>query len=41
MQEYGVETARLLFERIDNPDGAFRQVILPARMVVRESCGCS
>lgn len=34
----GVEAARLLLERIENPDAPTRRVILPPRLVVRESC---
>lgn len=37
-QRIGVEAARLLLERIENPDAPPRRVILPPRLVVRESC---
>lgn len=33
----GAEAARLLLERIENPDGPPRRVILPPRLVVRET----
>ena len=37
----GAEAARLLLERIENPDGPPRRVILPPRLVVRESCAAA
>lgn len=36
-QRIGAEAARLLLERIDNPDAPPRRVILPPRLVVRET----
>lgn len=37
----GREGARLLFERLNGNEGQTpRKVILPARMVIRDSCGC-
>ena len=35
----GEESARLLLRRIAEPDGARERIILPARLVVRASCG--
>ena len=37
----GAEAARLLLERIENPDGPPRRVILPPQLVVRESCAAA
>jgi LacI family transcriptional regulator len=37
--QIGQDAARLLLRRIANPDGPPERVILPARLVVRESCG--
>jgi LacI family transcriptional regulator len=37
--QIGQDAARLLLHRIDNPGGPPEQVILPTRLVVRESCG--
>jgi LacI family fructose operon transcriptional repressor len=39
-REIGRTAAELLLARIEDPDRAARQVILPYRLVVRESCGC-
>jgi LacI family transcriptional regulator len=36
----GREAARLLFERLNGRDGESRAVILPTRLVIRQSCGC-
>ena len=38
-RQIGMEATRLLLERIAEPDGAPRQIILPPALVVRESCG--
>jgi LacI family transcriptional regulator len=38
--QIGNEAARLILDRIENPEGAPRQVILPPRLVVRASCAC-
>jgi LacI family transcriptional regulator len=41
-QRIGIEAARLLLERIENPDAPPQRVILPPRLIVRESCAaCS
>ncbi len=37
----GRDAAALLFDRIDTPDLPPRRVILPAELIVRESCGCA
>jgi LacI family transcriptional regulator len=37
-QRIGAEAAQLLLERIENPDAPPRRVILPPRLVVRETC---
>jgi LacI family transcriptional regulator len=37
--QIGQDAARLLLRRIANPHGPPEQVILPTRLVVRESCG--
>lgn len=36
----GREAARLLFERLREPGGKPRSVILPTSLIIRESCGC-
>ena len=37
----GRESARLLFERLKGDHAQpFRRIVLPARLVIRESCGC-
>jgi len=38
-RQIGVESARLLLERIADPGGAPRQVVLTPELIVRESCG--
>ena len=38
-RQIGVEAARLLLERIADPDGEPQRVILPPELMVRESCG--
>ncbi len=38
-RQIGVAAARLLLERIADPDGAVRRITLPPGLVVRESCG--
>ncbi|KAA0682236.1 LacI family DNA-binding transcriptional regulator [Roseomonas genomospecies 6] len=38
-RQIGQEAARLLLRRIADPQGAPERVILPARLVIRESCG--
>ncbi len=37
--QIGQDAARLLLRRIANPQGAPERVVLPTRLVVRESCG--
>ncbi|MGQ9371570.1 LacI family DNA-binding transcriptional regulator [Azospirillum sp. ST 5-10] len=37
--QIGKEAAKLLLRRIADPDGAPERVILPTRLIVRESCG--
>jgi LacI family transcriptional regulator, galactose operon repressor len=37
----GAEAARLLLERIENPDAPPRRIILPPRLVLRESCAAA
>jgi LacI family transcriptional regulator len=39
-EEIGRQAARLLFERLDGITGEAREVVLPAKMVIRQSCGC-
>jgi LacI family transcriptional regulator len=36
----GREAAKLLFERLRGRDGGSRAVVLPTRMILRQSCGC-
>ncbi len=36
----GHEAARLLFERLKGNHENFRAVILPAKLIIRQSCGC-
>jgi len=38
-RQIGQEAARLLLRRIADPQGAQERIILPTRLVVRESCG--
>ena len=38
-RQIGQEAARLLLRRIADPQGSLERVILPSRLVVRESCG--
>ena len=38
-RQIGVEATCLLLERIAEPDGTPRQIILPPTLIVRESCG--
>ena len=38
-REIGEEAARLLLRRIKSPDGSSESIILPPRLVIRESCG--
>jgi len=38
-RQIGQEAARLLLRRLADPRGAMERVILPTRLVVRESCG--
>jgi LacI family transcriptional regulator len=38
-RQIGEEAAKLLVRRIASPNGAAERVILPARLIVRESCG--
>lgn len=35
----GREAARLLLKRIEQPERAFEEIIIPPRLIVRESCG--
>jgi LacI family transcriptional regulator len=37
--EHGRQAARLLIERIENPQAPVRQVVIPCELVVRQSCG--
>jgi LacI family transcriptional regulator len=37
--QIGAQAAQLLLERIQNPDAALRQIVLPPALVIRESCG--
>lgn len=39
IEELGQIAARVLLERLDNPQHVVRQVILPPRLVLRASCG--
>lgn len=39
-EEIGRVAANLLFERLSGGTGPFRSVILPAKLVIRQSCGC-
>jgi LacI family transcriptional regulator len=36
----GREAARLLFERLKNPRGQPRAIVLPTSLIIRQSCGC-
>jgi LacI family transcriptional regulator len=36
----GREAAKLLFERLRGRDGGSRAVVLPTRLILRQSCGC-
>jgi LacI family transcriptional regulator len=38
-REIGEEAARLLLRRIKSPGGSSESVILPPKLVIRESCG--
>jgi LacI family transcriptional regulator len=38
-REIGEEAARLLLRRIKSPDGSSETIILPPKLVIRESCG--
>jgi LacI family transcriptional regulator len=38
-RQIGMQAAQLLLERIQNPDAALRQILLPPALVIRESCG--
>ena len=40
-RQIGEEAARLLLERIAAPDAAARQIILQAKLIVRQSCGAA
>jgi LacI family transcriptional regulator len=37
----GDEAAQLLLHRVEHPDAPARQVIIPPRLVVRDTCGGS
>lgn len=39
-EHLGHEAARLLFERLKNPELETGRVVLPAQLIIRESCGC-
>ena len=39
-EEIGRVAANLLFERLNGEDGDYRSVVLPAKLVIRQSCGC-
>jgi LacI family transcriptional regulator len=39
-EEIGRVSANLLFERLNGVTGSLRSVVLPARLVIRQSCGC-
>ena len=39
-EEIGRQAAILLFKRLNGGTGPSRAVILPARLVIRNSCGC-
>jgi LacI family transcriptional regulator len=36
----GREAARLLFERLKGSEGNFRAIVVPTKLVIRQSCGC-
>ena len=38
--EMGRVAARMLLERLADPDRAIQDVVLPTRLIVRTSCGC-
>ncbi len=40
-EEIGRVAANLLFERLNGSSGSPRSVVLPAKLVIRQSCGCS
>jgi LacI family transcriptional regulator len=40
MRQLGEESVRVLLDRIADPAGAPRSVVLPTQAVIRESCGC-
>ncbi len=40
MRDLGEQAVRLLFERVAEPDGARRAVLLSTEVVLRRSCGC-
>jgi LacI family transcriptional regulator len=37
----GQEAAKLLFERLRGRKGKTRSVVLPTKLIIRQSCGCS
>ena len=39
--EHGRQAARLLIERVENPQAPIRQVVIPCKLVVRRSCGAN
>jgi LacI family transcriptional regulator len=39
--QVGEEAARLLLRRIEDPNGPPERVILPTRLIIRESCGAT
>ncbi len=39
--EHGHQAARLLIERIEQPEAPLRQVVIPCELVVRRSCGAN
>ena len=38
-RQIGEEAARLLLRRIKSPEGSPESIILPPKLVIRESCG--
>ncbi len=40
MRELGEQAVRLLLDRVKDPDGQRRSVVLPTHLLIRRSCGC-
>lgn len=40
MRDLGEQAVRLLFERVAEPDGARRAIVLATELILRRSCGC-